>query len=157
MSPVAGAFVAGARCAERDTSMAPKAGKIQQRVRSATFEIEGDDWEIQFKPFSSDTLRAALQGDEAEQYDGICKLLAQTVVSWNLEGDDGEPLPIAPDKYVPLAAEGEEAILEVSPGMAWLRSVGLDYVQAILNGILEEIRVGKLSGADSSGGLRRVV
>jgi hypothetical protein len=139
MSPVAGAYVAGARCAERDTSMAPKANRIQQRTRVAEFDIEGDDWRVEFRPFSSDTLREALKGDEAEQYDGICRLLGQTVVAWNLEGDDGEPLPV----------EGA--------GMAWLRSVGLDYVQAILNGILEEIRVGKLSGAASSGGLRRVV
>lgn len=119
--------------------MAPKAGKIQARVRVAAFDIEGDDWRIEFRPFSSDTLREALKGDEAEQYDGICRLLGQTVVGWNLEGDDGEPLPV----------EGE--------GMAWLRSVGLDYVQAILNGILEEIRVGKLSESASSAGLRRVV
>jgi hypothetical protein len=119
--------------------MAPKAGKIQQRTRTAVFDIEGDEWSIQFRPFSSDTLREAMKGDDSEQYDGICRLLAQTVVAWNLEGDDGEPLPIA------------------GAGMAWLRSVGLDYVQAILNGILEEIKVGKLSGADSNAGLRRVV
>jgi hypothetical protein len=119
--------------------MAPKARQIQQRTRTARFDIEGDEWVVHFRPFSSDTLRAAMQGDESEQYDGICRLLGQTVTGWNLEGDDGEPLPV----------EGA--------GMTWLRSVGLDYVQAILDGILEEIKVGKLSGSDSSAGLRRVV
>lgn len=117
--------------------MAPKAGKIQQRTRVAEFDIEGDDWRIEFRPFSSDVLREATTGDEAEQFDGICKLLGQTVVSWNLEGDDGQPM----------AVQGE--------GVAWLRSVGLDYVRLILDGIMEAMQVGKSSAANSNGSFSR--
>ncbi len=119
--------------------MAPKASNIQRRVRVAEFEIEGDDWRVEFRPFSSDTLREATQGDEAEQYDGICKLLGQTVVSWNLEGDDEKPMEVQ------------------GAGMAWLRSVGLDYVQLLLNAIIEEIRVPKANDVASSAGSRRVL
>lgn len=116
--------------------MAPQAGRIQQRTRVATFDIEGDRWEITFRPFSSDMLREATQGDEAEQFDGICKLLGQTVVAWNLEGDDGQPLEVQ------------------GAGMAWLRSVGLDYVRLLLDGILETMQ-GKATAAPSNGSFSR--
>jgi hypothetical protein len=119
--------------------MAPKASAILRRTRVTEFDIEGEPWRIEFRPFSSDMLREAQEGDEAEQFDGICKLLGQTVVAWNLEGDDGQPLPV----------EGA--------GMAWLRAVGLDYVKLLLDGIVEEIRVGKPSDAPSGNSLRRVV
>jgi hypothetical protein len=129
--------------------MAPKAGRIQQRTRVAEFDIEGDDWRIEFRPFSSDMLREATQGDEAEQFDGICKLLGQTVVAWNLEGDDGKPMVIAPDM-----TDGAGNLV-VSEGMAWLRSVGLDYVKLIFDGIVEVLQVPKPSASASSGSFSR--
>lgn len=119
--------------------MAPKASQIRERRRVAIFEVEGDEWRIDFRPFSSDTLREALQGDDAEQYDGICRLMGETVVGWNLLDDDDKEMPIQ------------------GAGMAWLRSVGLDYVKQLFDGIVAEQAVPKASGSDSSGGLHRVV
>lgn len=137
--------------------MAPKAGKIQARVRVAEFDIEGDDWAIEFRPFSSNMLHDALKGDESEQYDALCKLLGDSILEWNLEDDDGKALPIAPDKHLPPATEGEQGEVVVSPGMAWLRSVGLDYVRLISDGLIEATKVPKASASASSAGLRRVV
>lgn len=118
--------------------MAPKASLIRERRRVAEFEVEGEAWRIEFRPFSSDTLREALQGDESEQYDGICRLMGETVVGWNLEGDDGKPLEVQ------------------GAGMAWLRSVGLDYVKQLFDGIVAEQAVPKASGSASNAGLHRV-
>lgn len=131
--------------------MAPKASRILQRTRVATFDIEGEGWEVEFRPFSSDMMRKATRGDEVEQFDGICGLLGDSVVTWNLEGDDGAPLAIAPDRR-----DGDGNTV-TSPGMAWLRAAGLDYVRLILDGLIEAIRVPKPSDAPSGSSLRRVV
>jgi voltage-gated potassium channel Kch len=116
--------------------MAPKAAQIRERRRVAEFEVEGELWRIEFRPFSSDTLREALAGDEQAQYDGICRLMGETVVGWNLLDDHDQEMPVQ------------------GAGMAWLRSVGLDYVRALFDGIVAEQAVPKASGSASSGGSR---
>lgn len=137
--------------------MAPKAGKILARVRSATFEIEGDEWVMEFRPFSSDMMRQADKGSAEEQLDYLSNLLSKSIIAWNLEDDDGNPMPIAPDKHIPPAAEGEEGEVIISPGTAWLRAAGIDYVRLIFDAMVEAMKVPKASESASNGGLRRVV
>src|SRR4051812_41268129 len=109
--------------------MAPKAGKIAARTRVATFDIEGDSWEEEYRPFSRDVLREVMQGDEGEQLDQSIDLLSHVVQRWNLEDDDGKPKGFDAD---------------------WLRAVGLDYVGMLLTGLLEDQRNPKASLTPSS-------
>lgn len=130
--------------------MAPKASKILQRTRATVFDIEGEEWQVEFRPFSRDMMRRATQGSDAEQFDGICNLLADSVVAWNLEDDEGRPLAIAPDRQ-----DGDGTTV-TSPGMTWLRAAGLDYVKLIFDGLVEAIRVPKPSDAPSNSSFSRV-
>lgn len=102
--------------------MAPKAGRIQARTRTAEFDIEGDLWRIDYRPFSQNLLKEVTQGDDDAQLDGMVGLLERVVNGWNLTDDNDQPLPFDAE---------------------WLRGVGLDYVRMILEGLMEDMRVGK--------------
>lgn len=115
--------------------MAPKAGQIKARTRTAEFEIEGDDWEISYRPFSQNLLKEVTQGDDNEQLDGLVGLLERVIVDWNLTDDDDKPMPFDAD---------------------WLRGVGLDYVRMILEGLMEDMQTKKAPSTPSSARLALV-
>lgn len=109
--------------------MAPKAGQIKARTRTAEFAIEGDDWKIEYRPFSQNLLKEVTQGDDNEQLDGLVGLLERVILGWNLTDDDDKPLPFDAD---------------------WLRGVGLDYVRMILEGLMEDMQGKKPTPINSS-------
>ena len=115
--------------------MAPKAGQIAARTRTAEFEIEGDDWQVSYRPFSQNLLKEVTQGDDDQQLDGLVGLLDRVIVGWNLTDDDDTPLPFDSE---------------------WLRGVGLDYVRMILEGLMEDMQGKKASPTASSGRLALV-
>ena len=108
---------------------APKAGKIEARTRVAVFEIEGDDWEIEYKPFSPRLIKQATGGDEEEQLDSLVSLIERVMVRWNLLDDEGNPKPFDGD---------------------WLRGVGADYSRMILEGLMEDMQGKKPTPISSS-------
>jgi hypothetical protein len=123
---------------------APKASAIQNRTRTATFQIEAGegevhDWEIRYTPFSENKLKELIREGEGlaedEQFAALRLFLAGVITGWNLTDDDGKPLPFDPD---------------------YLAAWGFDYVRQLQEGIVADMQVGKPSGSASSGGLRRV-
>jgi hypothetical protein len=113
--------------------MAPRMGKVAARTRTATFEIEGDEWVVEYRPFSRDLLKEALRADKSdeERLDASIDLLSQVVRRWNLEDDEGNAKPFDAD---------------------WLRAVGLDYVGLLLNGLYEDMSNPKGKPTNSAAG-----
>lgn len=118
---------------------APTAGKIAARTRTTQFEIEGDDWEITYRPFGEKTLREAAEEEkslsEDEQFAALRIMLSRVIVAWNLTDDEGNAIPFDAD---------------------YLAAWGFDYVRQIQEAIVKDIAGPKASPTASSGRLALV-
>lgn len=113
--------------------MKPRMGQIAQRTRVARFDVEGADWEIEYRPFSRDLLKDAMSKEKTdeERLDAAIDLLSSVVRRWNLEDDEGNEKPFDAD---------------------WLGAMGLDYVGMLLNGLYEDMASPKGKPTDSPAG-----
>lgn len=103
----------------------------QQRTLVASFGFVDEQWEVRFRPYSTEEVGEAVKGD----LEGMITLLGNVLRAWNLTDESGEPFPIDD---------------------ATLRSLDHDFVQVMTMAVIEAMNVPKPSASASSGGLRRV-
>ena len=111
----------------------PNIGKLQQRrVLSASFEFADETWEVSFRPYSTEEVGTAVDGE----LEGMVTLLSNILKGWNLTDEQGTPFPIT-DQL--------------------LRSLDHDFLQVMTRAVIDTINVPKASEPASKGSLRRVV
>jgi hypothetical protein len=111
----------------------PSISKLQQkRVLTAAFEFADDEWEVKFRPYSTDEIGTAVDGE----LNGMVDLLTAVLRDWNLTDEALVPFPIT-----------DEVI----------RSLDYDFIQAMTMAVIEVMNVPKPSASASKGSSRRVV
>lgn len=104
----------------------------QKRSLSATFDFADESWEVKFRPYSTDEIGSAVDGE----LEGMVNLLVNVLKDWNLTDEKLEPFPITDQM---------------------LRSLDYDFIQAMTMAVIEVMNVPKPNASASKGSLRRVV
>ena len=66
---------------------------IDQRCE-ASFEWQGEEVNLVFRPFTSAALEAAGLGTDKAVTGGVADFLARSLMAWDVEGDNGKPYPL---------------------------------------------------------------
>lgn len=111
-----------------------KLSQLLRDERSVTLDVDGESLPITYRPsgITPETEEAFLGGTERNRSGGaMASLLSDVLVSWGLEGEDGEPYPIDEDS---------------------LRRLPIPFLGDVLGAIFEDMRPNARKRAPSVGG-----
>lgn len=77
----------------------PRLGDLYKGSATVTIEVGGEIVEVQYDPRKyTNKLHVEIQketGEDSNEY--VLELMERLLVGWNIEGDDGQPLPLSYD------------------------------------------------------------